>query len=1432
MLSAKQQDTILEQLSPPVKYYYRPRYSYIIVGKPGCGKTTLAQKLANYTKAKLIEPMAAISGALSNPLHPQHASMVAQLTSGQTLKEENTINLMKELSSIDDADFKGVVVDGLPVEHLESLMSIMEQTVQRPGHVVVLVQMNISNENLLKRRAARWVDPVTNETYSGQQVLYSRLRRSEGYIDGDVDQVAVLEQDELYGIKAPQEKQEEEQEEEVPVDVEKRPVTLRNQISWTILSEQVLSRLIKFPMDDPQFFGPQIKQYKKLQEPLKEFRAKNFPVLNIIDLDATLHPDMLFDHLKKLLLIRSMSIYNPVIVPRKLPAIDGGFSNVVLQDALKHYQSIQLAEGDPPRELSIYQQLCPVTFATTGVLFDCDFNFCCLYKAKLYFFATEGHQDKFILHPEKYLSKPLEIKKLRLFVLGGPLTGKSLQSQLLAKKYGLKLVSVDQLLLDASNGQPTKPLIEQALYNLKMGSPIPPETYVQMVQDEIVAFQEEGFNGWILDAFPKTNAQAQLLIDKQIIPTHIVSLTNAISDEGVRNRESPIPAPISLGTKDKHMVQLSDFQSKYLAHKDEMSGIQSKFEEQKSHLVSVDADRAILPIITSIVYGIDNFVPRGIPMSLDETTEVEWGACKDYCPFNLFEKRQLTRGNRAFAIRFMGKTSICASEEARLAVLAEPTRFLTKAVAPPPRLVFVGTRGSGRKTFAQKLGERWDIPFVDFLVLAKQQLELEGDSWDPAQPLPSKIVSNVFQNLYTMPPFADKGFILHGFPLTKSDVETVLKNGTMPDAFVVFRCEAPQAVKRIFKKEYNIYLEKMAAVVEKTEENKEQSPEEFKDELLASLDRDIIAVTDLMSQIEAYGLNNTVEINSGHCVRPVWDSLQRKLKPFLENRKDLFSRAVPLTEQQAEVLLESGTKTFSNLGKYCPVNYKENEQLTMSMFGSLPVQFEDHIFYCRDQEALNEFVTSPLRYMVEREPQPLLFPSFCVLGDSKAGKTSLAKSLAEQMDAMYLTATIAIQCIIDGQEMTALADQVLKTLERGETITDEHLAEAIVLMTSRLTNAGKGWVLDGFPLTKHQAQLLEQKQFQPHCIVEMQLDQQTMIERAFVDYREQLRTSQPRMNHKDIVLLRQEHYKKEIDAIRDIYSTKYGNWAQLDGTHSKWALKTECFELSKQAVLRRQNYYDCKRSVSFEDLQILEKAEDPYAFAAEYQNRYYCMVSEQLLVKFLENPAKYVAGSLPPNLPRRLSSDEVKQMFPKQFELKGYCPVTFLNGDRKFESIVPGDPEFVLEYQGNIYCFQNLMALNTFKLTPWKFVDLVLPAKLPPPSVNINVNQLPMIGYLEQTVAQSLTKALSEVGAFKPKHPYKSVNRSASEFVGLYLKANNKRSKEWVRDSYNKKLSSFKNNCVLLQELTQEVKTMADYIPKEERPLGFDAKIDLFLSLK
>ena len=81
---------------------------------------------------------------------------------------------------------------------------------------------------------------------------------------------------------------------------------------------------------------------------------------------------------------------------------------------------------------------------------------------------------------------------------------------------------------------------------------------------------------------------------------------------------------------------------------------------------------------------------------------------------------------------------------------------------------------------------------------------------------------------------------------------------------------------------------------------------------------------------------------------------------------------------------------------------------------------------------------------------------------------------------------------------------------------------------------------------------------------------------------------------------------------------------------------------------------------------------------------------------------------------------------------------------------------------------------------------------------------MPIIGYLEQTIATQVTDALLECGKLKPKVLGKSIQESAVEFVALYLKTKNPETKAWIRENYNKKFRKFTLQNSTLEEIVVE----------------------------
>jgi adenylate kinase len=120
--------------------------------------------------------------------------------------------------------------------------------------------------------------------------------------------------------------------------------------------------------------------------------------------------------------------------------------------------------------------------------------------------------------------------KMRVVLLGAPGSGKGTQARLVAERYGVPQLSTGDLLRAAvAAGSPLGLQIKSAM---DTGLLLVPDELVLGVIGERLAEPDAG-NGFILDGFPRTQAQAQaldVLLDERGIPLHLVLLIDVDVD--------------------------------------------------------------------------------------------------------------------------------------------------------------------------------------------------------------------------------------------------------------------------------------------------------------------------------------------------------------------------------------------------------------------------------------------------------------------------------------------------------------------------------------------------------------------------------------------------------------------------------------------------------------------------------------------------------------------------------------------------------------------------------------------------------------------------------------------------------------------------------------------------------------------------------------
>ncbi|XP_009957843.1 PREDICTED: adenylate kinase 9, partial [Leptosomus discolor] len=568
-----------------------------------------------------------------------------------------------------------------------------------------------------------------------------------------------------------------------------------------------------------------------------------------------------------------------------------------------------------------------------------------------------------------------------------------------------------------------------------------------------------------------------------------------------------------------------------------------------------------------------------------------------------------------------------------------------------------------------------------------------------------------------------------------------------------------------------------------------------------------------------------IEIHGGRKPHIVCYQIYSKLNSLMENRGSIFEKCYPISLALAHKMLVFSYKFQSSFGQWDPVKLSEGDVIKPQQSREntvFPVIHRQYIYFFSSKENKEKFMKNPIKYIRQPKPKPAVAVKIAIVGPPKSGKTTVAKKFASVYGLLRLSMGAAIRLVLDNQPESELALTLKRHLHKGRTVPDGLAIQALDVALMHPVCHTTGVVIDGYPVTRKQVNLLESARIIPVKIFELEIDAKEVFRRALLDKENMNRPPYPEHDSSQILAIKNSCYKQHIDAIRTYYTKEHQNWCVIDGSQSKWWIWNKVLQEVQVVVKEIQIYLERIREgkaagiadlcITPEELQyrlgefgqhcpvsLAEKGEwvdcsvtPSLQFAAEFRGHYYKMASQEELDKFLSRPEVYVPPlaphPLPPPdmLPRKLTGAEVNALFPLSAEMQGYCPVTYLDGKLRYEALVPGNIEYAAKYREKVYIFESEEKLLKFMRLPEKYWNLKLPRKLPPIKEPILLTALPLAGYLEQGVATSLIKALNEVGCLKPKFPFLSVKKTALLFVACHLKAHNPRSSGPARQAYRR----------------------------------------------
>ncbi|XP_031204282.1 adenylate kinase 9 isoform X3 [Mastomys coucha] len=523
------------------------------------------------------------------------------------------------------------------------------------------------------------------------------------------------------------------------------------------------------------------------------------------------------------------------------------------------------------------------------------------------------------------------------------------------------------------------------------------------------------------------------------------------------------------------------------------------------------------------------------------------------------------------------------------------------------------------------------------------------------EPLPSEILDPILSEWWLKEPIRSTGFILDGFPRYPEEAQFLGERGFFPDAAVIIQVDdqdifdrvLPAQVKKwkakqlkklerkklikdlkakikedmVAKRRAELILErekkrKEAAFKEEDEFSEEDDDEEDIENILEEefpKDEEEMSEEDEEQEGEAterlrseLGEKFETETNNMQMIQDEFDKflipiimvngarkmhivqyvMNMKLKPLVENRESIFEKCYPVSLHLAHKMLAFTYKHMSSFGYWDPVKLSEGETIKPVENAENPLNpviHRQYIYFLSSKQTKEKFMMNPIKYIRQPKPKATMPVRIMIVGPPKSGKTTVAKKLASDYGLRHLSVGEALRGLLSNHPDLELSLMLNWHLHKGKTVPDELAIQAldIALMESVCNTIGV--VIDGYPVTPHQMDLLEARSIIPMVIFELDVPSKEIFKRLLLEKKIEQSLPYPLHNSSQIIAYKNAKYRKNINEIRQFYQKQHQNWHVIDGFHSKWWVWNEVLKDIQQMNKYIQIYMEKIREGSGEE---------------------------------------------------------------------------------------------------------------------------------------------------------------------------------------------------------------------------------------------------------
>lgn len=562
------------------------------------------------------------------------------------------------------------------------------------------------------------------------------------------------------------------------------------------------------------------------------------------------------------------------------------------------------------------------------------------------------------------------------------------------------------------------------------------------------------------------------------------------------------------------------------------------------------------------------------------------------------------------------------------------------------------------------------------------------------------------------------------------------------------------------------------------------------------------------------------------------DTLRDIAEALAANVNTPFETTFDVDPDASENMLRAGEVHLSQFGRWCPVQAFRclTDPTVVRRFcpdteNVQPVIHRKYVYYVAGgPENREEFARQPLKYVclgqpstIPLSPSPPSFPlKIAVVGPPGSGKSHCAQKLCARYGLQLIRIEDAVGALLTQYRWTDVAKTTVGTLRRGDALSEDAVAEAVTTATFSIQATTRGYVIDGYPVTEKQFKLFDAAGVMLHAVFVLRQDGDGGDGRP----------------EKGAALLRfrRDTWKVAFVGLPWI-SDRYGNAdgftsADIDG------MATAASERVRSVLAYRMNVRDnrpCRLSgvpvtgreyrnnlstyvdmcpVCKTDDRRMNRPRDPQSMrrsAVQYLSYVYWTCGPEHETSFVSDPDRYAGAAPVSPEPHPVATTDRKLARNPYFRCKlssEYCAVCALTCLWS-PAYIRGRPELMVAYRSHAYTFCSSRCRRSFSERPALYADYTMHVRGPERPLSSLSDQpwdrekldgLPVLGYLEQTVAAAVSSALAGLTAIKPVYPGLTAAVSAMVYLGLHVGRNSGGDRD-VAEYYREAFKRFVDTC-------------------------------------